>query len=292
MSVKYPATVGGGGFSFTKANCANCEINNLGVHIEKYKHLRHIDLSSNKLTDIEQVIRLPHVLELMANSNQVTSLKCLQDADLPWCQRVNFADNQMTALPPLSKLQRLRFVNFARNQITSVQEFGGHPVLEELDLEGNQITSLVGLGPLPKLKRLVLTGNQLPSVEGLDTAELTCLMVSSNPMTSIAHITGAPRCSELKIGENQLSSEDPSVLNCLGSCLPELTSLELGNCPLVEALGDDLRAQVVMRIPKLKSLDGELVTKDDRTAARELKVQSEQKAQGGGADEEKDGDEG
>lgn len=79
---------------------------------------------------------------------QVSSLECLAAAELPWCQRIDFSSNKLSALPALLALQRLRFASFKGNEITSLEGFGDHPVIEELELSENQLSSLKGLGHL------------------------------------------------------------------------------------------------------------------------------------------------
>jgi len=209
---------------------------------------------------------LSHLLTLHLDNNALESIDCLEDAELPWCQRIDASSNRLQKLPSLSTLGRLRFAHFGTNEVTSLAGFGDHPVIEELDLKENKLESLEGLGKLEKLRKLILTGNQLKSLEGLDTPVLTHLEVKGNQLTSLEHIAGAPECMMLDIGSNQIEAE--AELQHLKQEVKKLTELTLAGNPLADNFGDTCKTEVLVRLRKLKSIDGEEVTDDDIQAAK------------------------
>lgn len=261
--------VGGGGFAFTRLDCSNKELTHLGNKVEDYKQLRHVVLTSNKLTDMTATTLLPHLLTLQVDQNEVASLSCMADAQMPWCQKLDFSSNKLKALEPLGALVRLRFASFAGNEIASLEGFGGHPVLEELDLPDNQLTGLEGLGSLAGLRRLNVSGNQLASLKGLDAPVLTKLELSKNQLASLEHIGGAPRCTNLDIRENQLAGEDLKLkeLRRLASDTPELRELAIAGNAVVDSQGEGSRAEVLVAAPQIKVIEGEPVTPEDKEAA-------------------------
>lgn len=255
--------VGGGGFAFTRLDCSNKELTHLGNKVENYTQLRHIILSNNKLNDIEAVTRLPHLLTLQLDNNEVTTVDCLNGASLPWCQRLDLTANKVTKLPPLGALGRLRFACFNTNEISTLEGFGDHPALEELQIKENKLTSFKGLGRLASLVCLVASGNQLTSLEGLDAPVLKKLDLSKNQLSSLEHIAGAPTVEELDLSENQLSAENPHLpeLRRLGRDTPALKLLQIaGNA-------GDLRIEVVVAAPQVQTIDGEPVIAEDRESA-------------------------
>jgi len=257
------AVGGEGGFAFTRLDCSNKELTNLGNKVEDYTQLRHVILSNNKLSEIDGITRLPHLLTLQLDNNEVKSLDCMKEATLPWCQRIDLTTNKLATVPPLTSLGRLRMACFASNEITSLEGFGDHASLEELQLQENQLTSLKGLGCLSSLRRLVASGNQIASLEGLNVPVLTKMELSKNQLVSLQHISGAPKCEELDLAENQLSAEDPNLpeLRRLGAETPALKSLKIaGNA-------SDLRIEVVVSAPKVQVIDDEPVSGEDREAA-------------------------
>jgi len=273
-----------GGFAFTRLDCSNKELTNLGNKVEDYKQLQHIVLSSNKLNDISAVTKLPHLLTLQVDSNEVTSLECMQAAELPWCQRLNLSSNKLDTVLPLAALTRLRFLNLSTNAITSLEGFGGHEALEVLELQENQLTTLKGMGTLGSLKRLSISGNQLTSLEGLSAPCLDSLDVSKNQLASLAHVGGAPLLTTLNLQENQFDAEDPQLpeLRRLGTDTPQLRSLLLAGNPMADTYGDSTKIEALVFAPQLRRVEDEDLTKEDRDAAKEraqelveLKLQKE-----------------
>lgn len=286
--------VGGGGFAFTKLDCSNKELNDLGNKIHGYEHLRHVVLSSNKFKDLQAITELPHVLTVHADNNEVASID-LRNAKLPWCQRVDLSENKLVSLPFFSALERLRFLTLVGNQIASVADFGGHPTLEELDLTRNGLETLEGLGSLPKLRRLTMAENSLISLAGLDTPALLNLALGQNKLGSLEGIGGAPMCQELDITQNQLAppeveeneeggppatEEDivPTELRRLGNELPKLQGLLIAGNALTDGFGDGLKTEVLICAPGLRRLEGEELTPEDLREAKKAEEQRKQEA--------------
>jgi Leucine-rich repeat (LRR) protein len=261
--------VGGGGFAFTRLDCSNKEITDLGNKVCDYKQLKHIVLSQNKIQDLSEVMKLPHLLTLQADENQVNKLDCAAESELPWCQRLDLSKNKLTRLPSLLPFERLRFAKFAENEIASLEGFGDHPVLEVLELQGNQLTSLVGMGCLKNLRLLNIESNELTSLEGLNTPSLATLNLGSNALETLAFIDGASECRELILTGCKLSGDDIQMpeLKRLAKDTPNLAKITLSGNPLFEALGENLKAEVVARIPQVTTVEGEEVLDEDREAA-------------------------
>lgn len=313
--------VGGGGFAFTRLDCSEEELTkleltaltHLGNKIENYKQLRHVVLSGNKLGDITALAQFSHMLTLKLSTNAVTAADMqafVELADLPWCQHLDLSANQVTVLPPLGVLQRLRFLSLAGQTgaevgLTSLEGFGGHPALEQLQLQDNQIASLAGLGTLGSLKRLDVTGNQLTSLEGLDAPVLTVLEISGNQLTSLEHIGGVPACVELNAAGNQIGAEakpepveegeeevapvqreETADLKILSSETPALRVLKIDGNPAKAALGDMFRANILILMPAITQIDDDPVNEEDQTAVQEELARLEELANPPPAEEE------
>ncbi|CAK0845758.1 unnamed protein product [Prorocentrum cordatum] len=273
-----------GRFAYARLDCSNKELTDLGSKVGDYKQLQHIVLSSNRLTEVTAVTKLPYLLSLEIDSNDITSLKCMQTAELPWCQKLNLSSNKLDAVLPLATLTSLRFLNLSANAITSLEGFGGHQTMEQLELQGNQLTNLKGMGELGSLKALNISGNQLTSLEGLTTPRLESLDASSNQLASLEYVGGAPLLTALNLQGNQFDAEDPQLpeLRRLGTDTPRLQSLQLSGTPMADTCGDNTKVEALVCAPSLRQVDDEDVTREDRDAARdraqelvEMKLQKE-----------------
>lgn len=61
--------------------------------LERFIHLRYVDLSENKLQDLSPLSSLTHLLWLKVDGNLLTSA-CMQE--LPYVQFISFAQNRIT----------------------------------------------------------------------------------------------------------------------------------------------------------------------------------------------------
>lgn len=273
------AVIGGGGFAFIHLNCCSKGLTNLGNKVHRYKHLRHVDMSQNKLKETTAVMCLPHLLTLNAEHNLIEAFGT-HDIDLPVCQKLNLSHNSLRAVPPLSDLRQLRFARFSHNNIASLHGFGGHPTIELLDLTGNKITTLRGLGKLDNLEHLMLAHNALTSLEGLNVPSLVKLDLEGNQLQSLEHIGGAATCTEINLKDNKINiyngeeaSPDVPILpevDRIGIELLSLRILQIAGNPFVDAFGDNARLEVILRVPAVKTVDGKIVMAEDRLVAQKL----------------------
>jgi Leucine-rich repeat (LRR) protein len=144
-----------------------------------------------------------------------------------------------------------------KNKLTSCRGLTNLNALESLSLQENEISSLEGLSDLPKLKRLDLSNNKLESLSSLSTLEnLEVLTLDGNPLANV---------------------DDLFALNRL----PNLVQVSLAGTGIPEAKGDDLKKEILIaceRLTKLKKINGEEWTEEDRQEAMNLKRERIQEA--------------
>lgn len=292
---KIELVVGGGGFAFTRLDCSNKELTNLGNKLGNegnHKQLREVVLSGNKLPDLVAVMQLPNLLTLKADSNQINNLEGIESACLPYLTSFDISSNQLTVLPALQNLERLEYAYFQGNQIASIDGFGGHPSLIHLELQEQQggetpFTSLQGFGLMASLKYLNLSGNQLTSLEGLDAPCLTQFNVSKNQLTKLDHLRGAPECIELDVQENAIGGEEGAseeeLLRNMSAQTPKLQKLMVSGNPFAGSLGDNVKNMVIMCAPHVASIDGEDLTDEDRQAAKDFEEERRAEAEAAAA---------
>uniref|UniRef100_A0A3Q2XMR1 Leucine-rich repeat-containing protein 23 n=1 Tax=Hippocampus comes TaxID=109280 RepID=A0A3Q2XMR1_HIPCM len=123
--------------------------------ISNYVHLRFMDVSNNRISDLSPLSSLTQLLWL---KNYVT---CFQGQTF-------------------SQLAYLQWLSMAANRLTEVEGLVG-PALESLNLSGNRIQRLNGLESclFSKLATLELRGNRLTTTNGINLPNLQRLYLGS-----------------------------------------------------------------------------------------------------------------
>jgi Ca2+-binding EF-hand superfamily protein len=135
-------------------------LNGVGL-LREYSHLRFMDVSDNKLTDLSPLGCLPYLLALNASNNL---LRSVLDFKAPLCLReANFSNNRITAMNPLAAHRFLEELNLSGNKIRVISGVRDNVALRKLILDKNNITAITNLGDLP-LRHLSLAENGLTAV--------------------------------------------------------------------------------------------------------------------------------
>ncbi len=117
-------------------DCSGCNLKILPKELQFFTGLQNLDLSHNKLTEI----------------NGLNALGLLQ--------RLNLKDNQLTDVNGLNALGLLQRLFLSHNQLTDVNGFNALGQLQWLDLSHNLLTDINGLDALGQLQCLFLSHNQ------------------------------------------------------------------------------------------------------------------------------------
>lgn len=155
--------------------------------------------------------------------------------------------------------------------------------LKTLRLDNNDITSISGLDCLAgSLEWLDLSFNAIERIEGLDSlTRLTDLTLFNNRITSVAGgLSGCIALQCLSLGNNAIDALLETVLYL--RTLPALEVLTLSGNPLCrvgDGGRDAYRPYCHAFLPALKYLDYNLVTDEERRAAREGGVPAEKLAE-------------
>ncbi|XP_062428225.1 leucine-rich repeat-containing protein 23 [Rhea pennata] len=241
--------------------------------LQRYIHLRYVDLSENKLRDLSPLSSLTHLLWLKVDGNLLTSA-CMQE--LPYLQIISFAHNRIKDMEGIS-----------------------HPRLVNLSLKGNKIKTALGLsqGQLFSLHILELRGNKLESTAGLNLPKLKNLYLAQNAISSLEGLEGLGQLTTLHLRDNQLETLDGfcSTMKCLQylnlrnngiNSLQEVAKLQV--LPMLRALvlldnpcsdEADYRVEVLVLLPHLERLDKEFFEEDERAEAKKIRQQRQEEEQ-------------
>ena len=169
-------------FAYTRFQSVDKALTDISI-LERYKHIRYVDLSGNCLNDISCLKHLPSLLRLDAERNQLT------EADIGECsylQILNLARNLIVSTAEFA-YPHLRHLNLNFNKIEVISGFETFKMdnLRILELRGNSLVTTANIS-LPKLEQLYLATNQITAIEGIETlSNLEVLHLRENPIQSL-----------------------------------------------------------------------------------------------------------
>jgi len=232
-----------------------------------YQHLRYINLSNNKLSNVEVLWEIPHILKLELQKNSISSLEVFDRTNvLLFLQHLNLKNNQIKQLTSI-QLPRLEQLLLAGNKIEKVVDFYHHENLQLLEVRNNKLTSLQGIADLPALKELYAADNEISSIEGLkNLPSLTKLHLRKNKISKFTSETvpNLPALQYLNLRENDIP--DGKSLASL-SALKKLSYLNIAGTPLTEELTDATKKEVLIYLNSLSVVNKEEVTTEEREEA-------------------------
>jgi len=126
------------------------------------------------------------------------------------------------------------------------------------------------LSGLKKCKQLRMSSNSIQKIEGLNEVcdTLEQLWISYNAIGSFSGIEKLVNLTVLYASNNKIDKW-PEIERL--AALPKLRELNLVNNPIynkTEADGSNWRVEIIKRLDKLKTLDGQLIEDDEREQAR------------------------
>lgn len=232
--------------------------------LKVFVHLRYIDLSGNKISDLSPLNHLTHLLTVKADKNLVTTAK-------------------------LNELPYLQILNCSNNKVQSLEGIG-HPLLETLNLNGNEISdvSRLSFNKLARLTQLELKANKLTSTAGIHLPGLRKLYLGDNSIVNIEQLSRLQNLTILHLRNNKITSLDGfpetlTQLQYLNLRKNEVTTFseveKLKRLPMLRALilrqnpvcyEESYRIEVLVLLRRLERLDQDVYVEDERQEAEEI----------------------
>ena len=230
------------------------------VKVRQWEQLQFLNVSRNRLRGLEPVGALRHLLHLNASHNLLIRSQNFTAPDgLETC---DMSYNMLAELGDWNVHRFLRELNLRGNYISYIGNgLKGNKELRMLDLSENLILQLQNLDNL-ELRTLCMAQNKLNGLEGVQTlGKLHSLDVRHNNITTIEalHAKDIPRLRKLRASENRISQmKEVDQLADFNF----LSELYMHPNPLSQL--PQYRAQVLHRLPRLRSLDSQQVSPEER----------------------------
>eukprot|EP00927_Polykrikos_kofoidii_P025669 TRINITY_DN23029_c0_g1_i1.p1 TRINITY_DN23029_c0_g1~~TRINITY_DN23029_c0_g1_i1.p1 ORF type:complete len:1171 (-),score=203.23 TRINITY_DN23029_c0_g1_i1:29-3394(-) len=228
-----------------------------------YKHLQFLNLSGNRLRTLEPLGELTSLLHLNASFNLLIRTQSMTAPDA------------------------LETIDLSYNMISDMGDWHVHRYLRELNLRGNFIDRIgLGLKKNFELRMLDFSENFLARIENLENLGLRTLYVAQNRLSSLEGVSTLTKLQVLNARHNNITSlsalrsqDLPRLRRCCvaDNRLSKMSEVEglaafeflcdvfLAPNPVAEL--PHYRAQVLHRMPRLRSLDGERATAEEKIKA-------------------------
>lgn len=248
--------------AYLRVDVPNSGLTSLDI-MRSYAHLQFVNVSGNRLRTLEPLGMLRCMLHLNASFNLLIRTQTFAAPD------------------------QLETVDLSYNLIAQIGEWSVHKYLRELNLRGNYISRICpGLRRNSELRMLDLSENYIPRVENMDGLGLRILYLAHNRLTCLEGVESLNKLQFLNVRHNNITSisallsQDIPRLRKLHisenriACIGEVEGLESFDflCDLLLAPNPIrelpyYRAQVLHRLPRLRSLDAQLASVEEKVKA-------------------------
>lgn len=174
------------------------------LFVEHFPKMQHLNLSYNRIAEIEGMEHLDCLTNLRLSHNDITEIKGLDQLVL--LQNFDISNNRITELKGLHQLISLQVLNIGRNDIRELKGLDRVTSLLVLNIEFNDITELKGLDALTSLQTLNIKRNEIIELKGLDQlTSLKDLDISRNRITELKGLDQLTSLITLRINDNQIT---------------------------------------------------------------------------------------
>lgn len=177
-------------------------------------NLRELDLSSNKINNITDLIPLKNLEKLSLKKNQIVDITPL--AEKVTLRELDLSSNQIVKIEDaLKDLSNLEILDLQKNKINNLKELTWlyYDQLQELNLNHNPLgDDLHPLSGMTNLEVLHLKDTQISDLSELtELPGIVELDLSQNQITDIAALSKLTTLENLSLHNNQLTDISPLV---------------------------------------------------------------------------------
>ncbi|MFS0821462.1 leucine-rich repeat domain-containing protein [Bacillus sp. 1P02SD] len=196
--------------------------------LEKAGNLSFLDLSGNKIENLELLSNLTNLSNLYLNSNNISDITPLSGLeklrtltlrgnkiedisalkDLTALAELDFSNNEVEDISALSTLTNIRTLLLGENKIKVISVLKNLRALAELDFSNNQVEDISVLLELPRLYFATVYNNSLDLIEGSDVMNFIQTLLDRE-ITVIYVEEGEEQPPVEEPGEEQPPVEEP-----------------------------------------------------------------------------------
>lgn len=208
-----------------------------------FTSISSLDISFNKLIDINFVNNLENLVVLDLSHNHISNFKLtFQNSKL---QKLVLSHNNISYIFIQYPLKTLFYLEANHNSITNLDFAFNLPSIQELYLNSNLLTSIEKLEHNSKLQKLAINDNNISDFTPFPIATLLELDISDNKIKDLHSFAQLSHLQSLKLSNNKIS--DKSLKN--STELRELVNLDISSNPI------SIPAYILNFAPNLQTVD-------------------------------------
>jgi internalin A len=194
----------------SKSKDTDLDLSDLDLHIIPKEigdltHLLSLNLSNNKIRDIQGLENLVNLEKLDLSRNnilQITGLKNLTKLKI-----LRFWSNHIYKIEGLDTLSQLKILDLTNNDIREITGIDKLSCLADLDLADNNISRITGLDKCLDIKNINLSFNLITEISGLDNCGgILYLDIAYNQIETISNLENLKSLIQLDLSYNNIST--------------------------------------------------------------------------------------
>lgn len=170
-----------------KLNLDKRELSHLPL-LEGEERLKLLNLKSNVIVKIENLVSLPNLVCLDLYCNKVSEIENLHT--VPSLRMLSLGKNNITRIRGLDSLKHLEMLDLHNNKISKIENIKHLSSLKALNLSNNNISVVDNMTGLISLKKLFLAQNKIEMYDNIKNIKnvkaLEELTLESNPLAANA----------------------------------------------------------------------------------------------------------
>ena len=128
-------------------------------------HLESLNMSKNEIQKIDPIIDCIKLRKIDFSQNKISDIKCLSK-ELPHLESLNMSKNEIQKIDPIIDCIKLRKIDFSHNKISDIKCLNNEilPYLESLNMSNNKIVRIEALSDYKKIKEIDVSNNYITSI--------------------------------------------------------------------------------------------------------------------------------
>lgn len=233
-------------------------INHISSNLNKFVHLKNLDLSFNKIKNIKNIDKLVNLEYLYFVQNKIREIKGLET--LKKLKYLELGGNKIDEISStLNELPSIEQLWLGKNKIPRLQNLSQLVNLRVLSIQSNRLTKIEGLDKLTNLEELYLSHNGISKIENLENnTKLKVIDVTSNRISNLENLSHLVYLTDFWCSYNQVSSFE-EIAKELGK-LPELDTVYFEGNPVQTTNPTGYRRKLRLNLgPSLAKIDATYV---------------------------------